>query len=124
MEQKFFSENLCSRRWGSSLTICARLTVRSYPHQHEQKFSGAHVCRVTLKPLDNFSKYPPFPPNIIVRGVGGVPELFFLLESYYFCYLGAHAKFQNPTTTPSGQISNEPEERERRRREREKKCPL
>jgi hypothetical protein len=27
---------------------------------------------------------------------------FFLLESSYFCYLGAHAKIWNPTTNPSG----------------------
>jgi hypothetical protein len=34
-----------------------------------------------------------------------------------FGYLGAHAKFKNPKTTPSERISNEPEEeRERRRR--------
>jgi hypothetical protein len=32
--------------------------------------------------------------------------------------LGAHAKLQNPTTTPSGRISNKPEERE------EKKMPF
>ena len=38
-------------RWGSSLTVCARLTVRSSPHQHERKFYGAHVCRVTFKHL-------------------------------------------------------------------------
>ena len=31
------------------------------------------------------------------------------LESKPLCYLGAHAKLQNPTTTPSGRISNEPE---------------
>ena len=24
------------------------------------------------------------------------------MESLYFCELGAHAKFRNPTTTPSG----------------------
>ena len=43
--------NFCSRRWGSSLTICARLNVRSAPHQHERKFSAARVCRVTFKHL-------------------------------------------------------------------------
>jgi hypothetical protein len=35
----------------SSLTVCARLTVRSSPHQHERKFSGTHVCKVTFKHL-------------------------------------------------------------------------
>ena len=44
-------KNFRSRRWGSSLTICARLTVRSSPHQQERKFSGARVCRVTFKHL-------------------------------------------------------------------------
>jgi hypothetical protein len=67
-------ENIRSRRWGSSLTVCARLTVRSSPHQLERKFSGAHVCRVTFKhlpqPLQShilsfgtfgqFFKIPPF----------------------------------------------------------------
>ena len=36
-------ENFRSRRWGSSLPVCARLTVRSSPHRHERKFFGAHV---------------------------------------------------------------------------------
>ena len=40
-----------SRWWGSSLTLCAHLTVRSSPHQHERIFSGARVCRVTFKHL-------------------------------------------------------------------------
>jgi hypothetical protein len=44
-------ENFRSRRWGSSLTVCARLTVRSSPHRNEWKFSGASVCRVNLKHL-------------------------------------------------------------------------
>jgi hypothetical protein len=38
-------------------------------------------------------------------------------------YLGAHAKLQNPMTTPSGRISNEPEER-RKKKEEEKKMPF
>ena len=38
----------------------------------------------------------------------GVPYLF-PVESVYFCYLGAHAKFHNPTTAPSGRTSKEPE---------------
>jgi hypothetical protein len=51
-----------------------------------------------------------------VRGVGGVPEICFWLESEYFCYLGAHAKFQNPTTILSGRISNEPGEKRERKK--------
>jgi hypothetical protein len=47
-----------SRRWGSSLTFYVRLTVRSSPHQHERKFSGAHVCRVTFKHLPHPTPFP------------------------------------------------------------------
>jgi hypothetical protein len=36
----------------------------------------------------------------LVRGQGGVSKYFFVTESSYFCYLGAHAKFQDPMTTP------------------------
>ena len=42
----------------------------------------------------------------LLRGVGGVPEIFFLLESSDFCELGAHSKFLNPTTIPSMVLSN------------------
>ena len=35
------------------------------------------------------------------KGPRGVPKLFFLLESLYLSYLGAHAQIWNPTTTPS-----------------------
>ena len=43
----------------------------------------------------------------------------FWSESEYFCKLGAHAKFQNHMTTPSGRKANSSEERERKKRERE-----
>jgi hypothetical protein len=49
----------------------------------------------------------------------GVRILFFSQNFYYF-FLGAHAKFQTPTITPSGRISNELE----RKRRREKKMPF
>jgi len=43
------------------------------------------------------------PPKIgLIEGVGGVPEIFFSLECSHFCELGAHAKFQNCSTSPSG----------------------
>ena len=76
--------------------VLAHLTVRSSPHRHKQKFSGAHVCRVIIKHLPqpllshilNFGtigqlfKITTFPSkNRRVRGVGGVPELCFGLES-------------------------------------------
>ena len=38
------------------------------------------------------------PKMTLLRGIGGVPEIFFPLESYHFCELGAHAKILNPTT--------------------------
>ena len=87
--------------------------VRSSPHRRERKFSSAHVCRDTFKHLPQplrshirsfgtlwkLFKIPPFPPKyVIVRGVGGVPEFCFRLESSYLFYLGAHTNFQNPTT--------------------------
>jgi hypothetical protein len=68
------------------------------PYRHERKFSGACVSRVTFKhlpqafrshilsfgTLGQLFEIPPFPPkNRIVRGVGGVPEFFFWLESSY-----------------------------------------
>ena len=72
-------------------------------------------------PRTTFENTPLRPPKYsIVRGVGGVPDFFEGLESSYFCYLGAHAKFQNPMTTSSGRISNEPEERKKERERRKK----
>ena len=39
--------------------------------------------------------YQPFPSRNILW-----------LKSLYFCELGDHAKFRNPTTTPSGVLNN------------------
>jgi hypothetical protein len=50
----------------------------------------------------------------------GVRILFFSQNFYYF-FLGAHAKIQNPTTIPSGRLSNELEREKERKR---KKCHL
>ena len=36
---------------GPRSRVCARKSLCSAPHQHERKFSGAHVCRVTFKRL-------------------------------------------------------------------------
>jgi hypothetical protein len=41
----------------------------------------------------------------------------FLLESSYFCYLGAHAKIWNPTITPSGVLATAVTRRTRRTRD-------
>ena len=35
-------------------------------------------------------------------GLGGVPEIFFSMESSYFCEIETHAKFQNPSCPLSG----------------------
>jgi hypothetical protein len=42
------------------------------------------------------------------------------LESSYFCYLGAHAKIWNPTTTPSGVLAMAVTTRKKKRKEKEK----
>ena len=58
-----------------------------------------------------------FPVKIgLIGGVGGVPEIRFSLESSSFCYLGAHAKFHNPSCLLSGRkvTSSEREKREER----------
>ena len=84
---------------GPRSRVCARETLRSAPHRRERKFSGARVCTVT------FWKFSHFPVKIgLFWGVGGSP--IFLLESSSFCYLGAHAKIWNPTTTSSGVLNN------------------
>jgi hypothetical protein len=129
---QFLWWNFRSRRWGSSITVCARLTVRSSPHRHEQKFFTAHVCRITCKhlpqplwshilsfgPLGQIFKIPPFSAQKSHSAGGrGVPEFFEGWNPNIFFYLGAHAKLQNPTTAPSGRISNEPGERKEEREE-------
>ena len=43
--------------------------------------------------------------SAFLGGQGGSPKFFFSLESSYFCQLGAHAKFQNCSTNPSGRNS-------------------
>ena len=64
-----------------TLTICAGLTVRLSPHQHERKFSCAHVCRQrhlqtsTPTPQKSFPKfwnvwkYPHLSTHSIVHSV-------------------------------------------------------
>ena len=51
-------------------------------------------------PLLGFEISPFSGQNRVILGGRGVPEIFFLLESSYFCYLGAHAKFQIHTICP------------------------
>ena len=42
-------------------------------------------------------------------GLGGVPLIFFHPKSYFLCDLKPHAKFHNPTITPSGRKVSEAE---------------
>ena len=64
-----------------------------------------------------YLKIAHFPVKIgLIGGVGGVPEICFSLESSYFCYLGAHAKFCNPSCLLSGRKIRDSEEEERRRK--------
>ena len=66
-----------------------------------------------------YLKIAHFPVKIgLIGGVGGVPEICFSLESSYFCYLGAHAKIQNPSCLLSGRKATafEEEEEEERRK--------
>ena len=46
-----------------------------------------------------------------------VPRYFFLPKSYFFCELKPHAKFRNPTITPSGRkvTQGEREKKERKK---------
>jgi hypothetical protein len=91
-----FFKGFCSRRWGASLTVCARLTVHSSPHRHKRKFSGACVCRVTFKhlpqplrrhiwifgTLGQLFKIPPFSAQKSHSAGGrGGPRIFFWLQS-------------------------------------------
>jgi hypothetical protein len=78
-----------------------------------------------LEPLDNFSKYPPFPPkNRIVRGVGGVPDYYFLgWNPNFFVTIGAHAKCKTLRQPLLGELAMS-RKKERKRRERGEKNAL
>jgi len=69
--------------------------IPSWPRRKIQedilRDSGGYI-KIQQDILNNW-KLAHFPVKIgFFRGVGGVPEIFFSLESSYFCYLGAHAK--------------------------------
>jgi hypothetical protein len=64
-----FDGNFSSRRWGSSLTVCARLNVCSSPHRHKRKFFGTRVCRVTFKHL-------PQPLRSHILSFGTIGQIF------------------------------------------------
>jgi len=64
-----------------------------------------------------YLKIAHFPVKIgLIGGVGGVPEIRFSLESSSFCYLGAHAKIQNPSCLLSGRKVRDSEEEEERKK--------
>jgi hypothetical protein len=47
-----------------------------------------------------------------------VPKIFFLLESSYFCYLGAYAKFQIPMICPYWGLATAARRKEKRKKEK------
>ena len=53
---------------GPHFRICARKTLRSAPHGHHRKFSGARSCRVTFKHL-------PQPLRSHIRSFGTLGQL-------------------------------------------------
>ena len=64
-----------------------------------------------------YLKIAHFPVKIgLIGGVGGVPEIRFSLESSSFCYLGAHAKFHNPSCLLSGRKGRASEEERRKKK--------
>jgi hypothetical protein len=106
----FFLYNFRSCRCGSSLTVCARLTVRSFPHQKKRTFFGAYVCRVTLntspkpsevisdvlEPLDTFSKYQ---KSHSAGGRWG-PQIFWGVGILIFLLLRSPCKIAKPNDNP------------------------
>ena len=77
-------------------------------------YLGAHakMCNPMISLSGIYFKIAHFPVKIgLIGGVGGVTEIWFSLESSYFCYLGAHAKIQNPNCLLSGRKATTSEER-------------
>jgi hypothetical protein len=68
---------------------------------------------------DQFSKHSSFFPKKKLKNPRGKVPNFVLPQTLFFCDLKTHAKFQNPTTTPSGRKASVGEEKERKKR---KKC--
>ena len=62
-----------------------------------------------------YLKLAHFPVKIgLIEGVEGVPEICFSLESSLIGYLGAHAKFCNPSCLLSGRKATASEEEDHR----------
>ena len=85
------------------------------------KFGRVSINRMLVHVLEANLKYGKKVPEEltlfrkIFTPVGGVPEIRFSLESSYFCYLGAHVKFHNPSCLLSGRKVTTSEEEERKR---------
>ena len=108
IDKTTFKFNIPSRRCGSSLIVCEHLTVRSSPHRHEQKFSGARVCRVTFKhlhqhlrshirifgTLGQHLKIHPFSAHS--PGGRGVPEFLFLVGIFLFLFVRSPCNISDP----------------------------
>ena len=81
----------------------------------------AKICNPMISLSRIYSKLAHFPVKIgLIGEVGGVPEICFSLESSYFCYLGAHAKIQNPSCLLSGRKAKTSEEERKKERKKEK----
>ena len=89
---------------GPRFRVCARETLRSAPHRHERKFSGTRFCRVTFKIFEKNLKKPKNRRQGAIGGGRGQKKFYpiFFYPNFYYFFLGAHAKFGNPTTTLSG----------------------
>jgi hypothetical protein len=97
-----WSLNFRSCQRGSSLTVCARLTVRSSPRQHERKFCRrtclqSHLQTSPPSPQKSYQKFRNplcLPQNRLVQGEGGFHEFVWGMESIYFCYFGPLPSFR------------------------------
>ena len=87
---------------GPRFRVCKRLTLRSAPHRHRQKFS-AHVSGRGVKEILIFwfqpilSTFRFLQKKLKNRGRG--PPNLFSPQFLFCCALKPHAKFQNPMIT-------------------------
>ena len=88
--------------------------VRKSKFLHLRTWINRDLQKIEHKPRakeENTNKGPPGG-----KGWGGVVR-FFYPKSYFFCDLKPHAKFRNPTITPSGsKVTTSEREKEKKRR--------
>ena len=89
---------------GPRSRVCARLTLHSAPHRHQRKCFWGGVNKIFL------SIFSP------LKGARGGPQKFVSPQILFFCDWQPHAKFENPTITPSGRKVTAAERREKKRR--------